>query len=208
MNNIEKLELVTSVELSNAGTIQEPVFHFIYGSQLYGTLFTIYARFEGKEIDNGGGFRASKISMKLINYKGPLNIGFTDEDLEWREDGGIPYIDFHVMGESTTYVKDFFPEPFIVRKGTRSLIIFNRILDPMPKFRKYFDSRLNSDGTLDNSSSLLNSEPPSCQFFDSEFNERDGMDLYNRDLKPGMLGYDEVGLVGNRCNTSNVNLYF
>ncbi len=211
MSNFDNLDLVTSVELRNTGTLAKPVYHFIYASQLYGTLFGIYGRFEGIEINSGGAYQIEKISLKLLNYKGVINIGFTNDSLGWNLiDDNNGSMDFHIIGMSTDIDKQFtFTKPLIVTKGIRFGLVFNRILVPMNGFER------GSFGPPEDASGRLRQAPPTSPYFDTEFNERDGVDFYNRELKQGLLGYSppsgqtqQYTLVSPRCIESNVSLIY
>jgi hypothetical protein len=221
MESFKDLELVTAVDLNlkemKVDNITKPVYHFIYASQLYGTLFSIYAKFDGSPIDAGKFFEINKISLKLLNYKGCINIGFTSHELQLDEKRENLF--FQVRGTSTLIQKELDlkktspNKPFTVPKEVLPYrLVFNRILHPLPDFDGYLDER------EENVSSQLSIEPPPSPLFDIEFNDRDGVDLYNHHLKPGMLRYvgkkegdtsKEVQVAaGIRCNSSNVNLYF
>lgn len=220
MNKFIDLEFVTAVDLNytmddfieNEVKNTKPVYHFIYASQLYGTFFGIYAQFvrEENKVDDQKNFKISKIELKLLNYKGIINIGFTSHSHSQDRDG--TRITFRVRGASSNFEKPLILDPPItVEKGKRTLIIFNRILQPLPDFDGYFDDRQRSDDSqCSEASSKLTDEPPISTLFDSEFNDRDGIDFYNNDLKPGLYENDNETLmaVGHRCNTSKVNLYF
>lgn len=205
MDNLKKLEFVTSVDLNYSKKEQSDVYHFIYASQLYGTLFAIYGRFlpDSDKSITANNFPLKSISLKLVNYKGCINIGFTGHAPEWNESKKT--IDFRIRGTSTIVDKDFvFDNTINVSKGTRFSIIFNRILHPLPNFEDFLEHRNpNEDAVV----TQLSEEPPIAPLFDSEFNDRDGVDFYNSDLKPGMLN-PFPPLVGHRCITSNVNLFF
>lgn len=209
MGSFENLDLVTSVELRNTGTEEKPVYHFIYASQLYGTIFGIYARFDGTEINSGAAYQVEKISMKLLNYKGVVNIGFTDDSIDWNQvDDVSGSLDFHVAGMSAKGNKNFiFIKPFVVKKNVRFGLSFNRILHPLSGFER--------KRTPIDASGRLSEEPPVSPYFDSEFNERDGIDFYNRDIREGMHGYNpptghgkQVWVASPRCIQSFVNLIY
>lgn len=202
MNAIKDLTLVSTVELMNRG---DSTYHFVYASQLYQTLFAVYAKFIGDPIilpDKRKVFSISGITLKLINYKGNINIGFTSHDADWEPDTST--LTFGVRGISTTVDKDIeFEDHIIVEDGKRFPIIFSRVLFPLPDFEGYLEDR---NGSSVNGSQIK-SEPPISQLFDTEFNDRDGIDFYNRELKPGMFDPSH-GIVGNRCNFSDINLLY
>jgi hypothetical protein len=208
---IKNMELITSVHLSSKVVNDNgyPIYYFVYASQLYQTLFAVYAQFIGEETTVGGegAFAVQKISMKLINYKGILNMGFIDEP-EWVPEKKV--LNFQVTGNTTDVNReyDFGKSPLIVNVGVPYKLVFNRTLRPLSGFEQF----------LDNQSGIINSiEPPLTPLFDSEFNERDGVDFYKSEPKPGRVDYKGTQeeylemippFVGIRCNTSNVNLHF
>ncbi len=51
-------------------------FQFLYGSQLYGTLFGIYGKFNTTSVDNA--YHIKHIEFKTVNYKGILDINISD----------------------------------------------------------------------------------------------------------------------------------
>jgi hypothetical protein len=224
MTNYNNYELVASVDLNYKDKNGKPVYHFIYASQLHHTMYGIYANFIGSEVDLGNdqkGYSISQISLLLINYKGTINIGFTEDKPNHIFDivDKIDNINFNVQGLCTKMsthlpINDPLNNPVIdcpikVPKGGRLPIIFNRQSLPLDTFQKYFDEREDPSGQIDTQSSkLVGKTPPISQFFDEEFNDRDGVDFYNRELKPGMLGYPPEKAAGIRCNYSLVNLSF
>ena len=54
MEHFEKKHLVTSVDLGYFENEEKPVYHFIYGSQLYETLFGVFAKFQLETVNEGG----------------------------------------------------------------------------------------------------------------------------------------------------------
>jgi len=53
----------------------------VYGSQLYGTFFSLFARFQADKLENdhdGKSYLLNQIDFKLINYKGITNIGLNE----------------------------------------------------------------------------------------------------------------------------------
>jgi len=199
----DALDLVTSAELLNRDNGGIPVYHFIYGSQLYGTLFGVYGRFEGTVITSGEKktYQVTSVDLKLLNYKGALNIGFTG-DFEWK--GAKQNLFFGIQGANPTIdISYTFPQPLLVDEGTRYRLIFTRELHALPDFRRFVDQRRG-----DNRPNQLREEPPVTALFDSEFNERDGVDFYNRELRDGMDGFTPNRFASPRCIQSIVNLHY
>ncbi|WP_430967327.1 hypothetical protein [Spongiimicrobium sp. 2-473A-2-J] len=64
------MDLINCVDLSNESDYQN-----IYSSQLYGTFFMVYAKFSTETCD--GGYKIKSITLRLLNYKGPINLGIT-----------------------------------------------------------------------------------------------------------------------------------
>lgn len=195
---IQDLELITSVDLAYKSVNERPVYHFVYASQLYGTLFAVYANFSGS--NNGSSFTVDTITLRLLNYKGVINIGFTG-DVHVQNDT----IDFGVIGAST---KDELviklSTPMVVGQGRQSPLTFNRILHPLADFNAYQSSSVGA----------LPYAPPTTTLFDSEFYERDGVDFFKSDVREGMLGHHapptghKFLVVGTRCRQGYVSLRF
>jgi hypothetical protein len=208
MDAIQDLDLITTVDLSYTGDGIKPVYHFIYASQLYGTLFAVYANFVGT--NNGPNFEITKITMRLINYKGLVNIGFTDDiSLRGKDFNAgdalmeVNEINFGVRAASKV-VEKILPlaAPIILINGISIPLVFNRTLYPMQEFQS-FQTR---------SAGNLGEEPPLTDMFDTEFYERDGVDFYKHAPKEGMEGHIPPALgtffIGPRCRASNVTLRF
>ncbi len=64
------MNLIGNVNLHNTSDYQ-----LIYSSQLYGTFFNLYAKFDASL--NGDIYTIKTISLKVINYKGIVNIGIS-----------------------------------------------------------------------------------------------------------------------------------
>jgi hypothetical protein len=216
---MKETELVTALDLSFEGADKSKnCFQFVYGSQLYGTLFGVYARFKATESDDGQWLYVKSLSLRLLNYQGILNIGFTKDEItfedkkkadEYGEKGMNIY--FFVQGTSRKFTKPFeFETPIKIKKGDRPPLTFNRIVRPLPGFE--------SKGTLGpKDPSEPHKDPvPHLRFFDSEFHYRNGVDYYDNLLRPGMFGYQgekkknsfKLTLPSLRCHQSKVILYF
>jgi hypothetical protein len=212
MSDFSTIELATTVDLNyRISSDGKPVYHLIYASQLYGTVFAMYGRFEGREIniDADKAFAIDKISLAILNYKGIINIGFTENDFGWDIDDKQDNFFFGVMGTSTKVDHEVpLADPIVVKKGTPIQMTFNRTLRPLPGFDGYLSNR---PAHSPNPSGLLTATPPILPLFDSEFNDRDGTDFYNKDLRLGMAGYNNVRMslvAGRRCVHSNVRLLY
>lgn len=195
---IQNLELITSVDLAYKSVNESPVYHFVYASQLYGTLFAVYANFSGS--NNGSSFAVNTITLRLLNYKGVINIGFTG-DVHVQNNT----IDFGVIGASTNEeLVVNLPTPMLVAQGGQSPLTFNRILHPLAGFNAF---QSNPVGALQNA-------PPTTTLFDSEFYERDGVDFFKSEVREGMLGHHapatgkKLSVVGTRCRQGHVSLRF
>ncbi len=53
-------------------------YQVVYSSQVYGTFFSIYSKFDAELNETTNEFLINKIDFKLINYKGILNMGITN----------------------------------------------------------------------------------------------------------------------------------
>lgn len=204
----EKTDLVTCVELNykepdNPSSYND-VYHFIYASELYGTLFGIVGKFTfSKET-----LKVTGVDLQLLNYKGVMNMGFC-----FLRSGDVPAsrkledIYFGVQGGSLTpniYIPITDPETgqpseIQLEKGIRKRLVFNRILYPL----NGFDHEIGSSPD-----EKLSIPIPNSQFFDTEFKYRDGIDYYSQQVRFGMTGFEEYNLITKRCVQSNVNLLY
>ncbi len=66
--------LVNTIDLSNSKETSK-FYQSIYSSQLYGTFFVIFAKFKTKKISQG--YKIKNITLRLMNYKGPINLGIS-----------------------------------------------------------------------------------------------------------------------------------
>ncbi|MEK6154549.1 hypothetical protein WIW50_14865 [Flavobacteriaceae bacterium 3-367] len=74
------MDLINCVDLSNESDYQN-----IYSSQLYGTFFMVYAKFSTETCE--GGYKIKSITLRLLNYKGPINLGIARAKLIQKRDG-------------------------------------------------------------------------------------------------------------------------
>jgi hypothetical protein len=204
----EKTDLVTCVDLK----YREPddrenyndVYHFIYASELYGTLFGIVGKFTFSEET----LKVTGVDLQLLNYKGVMNMGFcylrpSDipasrklEDIYFGVQGGSLRPNIYIP---ITDPKTGQPSEIQLERGTCKRLVFNRILYPLCGF----DHEIGSF-----TGEKLSTPIPNSQFFDTEFKYRDGIDYYNQPVRFGMTGFEEHELITKRCVQSNVNLLY
>lgn len=201
--------LVVTVDVS----LTEPtdVYQFVYGSQLYGTLFGVFAKFTARKSKEKNVYHVTAFSLKLLNYQGVINIGFESNEAVYKQEKkNERSIEFNVQGTSRILkTKEAKIEPLIeIKQGQPIPITFNRMLYPLPGFDKV--RRMPVPGTQRSSKDKL----PELSYFDTEFHYRNGEDCYDQILRPGMLGYQDpdpktnLTLPSGRCHKSDVNLYF
>ncbi len=210
MQNFEDQELGTSVNLGYGQADKESVYHFLYGSELYGTLFGVFGRFHFDRSADGDLCRIKKVSLKLLNYRGNVNIGFSRHSPYY---DGEKNVYFGVKGTRKSYKNKYsFKSPIEIKKGERFPLVFNRILYPLPGFNFNVGKWNSSDY-----SEPIEGDIPRTRVFDSEFYYRNGIDHYKRILRPGMVGYDGLSIESleegqqfpsPRCHHSFVNLFF
>jgi hypothetical protein len=203
--------LIASFELTNTGTKEDPVYQFVYATQVYGSLFGMYAIF--KITDLGDECRLDEMTLKILNYQGVINIGFTSHDVLIDTSATEIRIYFGVMGAGMDYEKIVpIKQELTVPKGGRLQVTFCRILYPLADFASTIN--LNPDRDANNA---LKDPIPASPLFDSEFQARSGLDYFNNPLRPGMVGCDHFTLdnmadsskiASIRCTQSIVNLLF
>jgi hypothetical protein len=207
MSTITNLDLVTAFDLSNPGPDSKPVYQFVYGSQSYGTLFGVFARFMADMKSDGSGCDLKSISLRLLNYQGIINIGFVGK-ISYSATGPDPVIQFGVQGMNTKTENDMaFANPVTVKKGQRLRMIFQRTLHPLPGFTVDAPTR-----SQRNPADELTEEIPNLTYFDTEFQYRNGTGYFDTPLYPGMYGAQQAGagvrFPSARCAEGIVNLYF
>lgn len=187
-------EILTSVDLTHK---PGEAYHFLYASKLYETLFAVYGKFNYQMDSENKPEKLTivTIDLKLINYNGNINIGFSktikdgkifnnlyrhQDPLFLSEDA----IYFEVQGMSsimeTTVMLD---KPIVINKGKNHNIIFNRILIPINNDR--FDPDKN-DYSLKNITGKTYNEKEVV--FDSEFRYRNGQKYFDKKPQEGMYG--------------------
>ncbi|MEJ1242195.1 hypothetical protein WBG78_28865 [Chryseolinea sp. T2] len=213
-NGVESNEddnYIVSVDLDYDGKPGQKVRHFLYGSQVYDTMFGVYGIFEGKKTDSA--FVIEKITLELVNYKGLINVGFTDDRLTF---GKAPKkispqtfeensLYFFVQGTSLTTTKRLeLDSPIKIAKGQRLPIALKRMLCPLPE-------------SVAPAARGEGKKTPHGQIFDSEFYYRNGVDLAEQDPRPGQFNPNkpatevsggETDMPSLRCHQSNINLFY
>ena len=216
-----KKDLVTCVELNytkpdadaqnDSNVALDGVYHFIYGSQLYGTLFGVYGKFTYDISKDKSVCYVNGVDLQLLNYEGVMNIGFcamSANDIPGDANEKRHYY-FGVKGTSLDHsIYVTFPDPIKLDNGIHTRIKFCRVLYPLDGF----------DTKPKTSTNLQLGEIPNSECFDTEFHYRSGIDYYNNVLRPGMAGYkvrkssrESIRtniLVSVRCHESNVNLLY
>ena len=206
MENKLGFELITSVDLSYEGQSGKPVFQFLYGSQLYGTLFGIYGNF--KTVKNGNDMLIKEIDFQLINYKGMINIGFTPNKIVYNDDADkIFYLKVQEMQTERKH-RCKLKDPIKITSGNRMPITFHRIVYPLQGFEFPVDESGVKTGGIRERDVNRN-----MKLFDVEFNYRDGTFLRDRNHQKGMYGEDidpekRMLLASPRCHQSYVNLFY
>ncbi|WP_405411727.1 hypothetical protein [Maribacter sp. Asnod1-A12] len=218
-------EIMTSVDLTHNPT---EAYHFLYASQLYNTLFAVYGKFNYKEKSSSENqtITIDNIDFKLINYKGNVNIGFSDtmKDNKVYNTLHLPsnsinlgsdaiYFEVQALtGKLEATVKLF--EPIVIRKGDNHNLKFNRLLVPIDGLR--FDSN-NKDYSLQDPKGNCYDEREGV--FDSEFKYRDGLTYFDKQPQQGVysnpltldiLKSEELNsnIASPRCHQSNVYLVY
>lgn len=207
-------DVVTCVELNyktpdpeaqaeEPGVILKDVYHFLYGSQLYGTTFGVYGKFK---VSND--LKVVGVDLQLLNYNGVVNIGFCDvQPADVLDNSPIEHLYIGVKAGSTA--QSIFLKVTDHRTGDDSAIQLTqgkhkrikmfRVLYPLDEFG--IKPGVGED-------QLINDLIPNTPLFDTEFHHRSGIDYYNGTLRPGMAGCPIPRFVSIRCHESNINLLF
>lgn len=189
-----------------------PVEHFVYASSLYGTTFAMYCIVKGNVNSSTPPlFVVDELTLKLVNYVGQLNLGFKDPPIfEWKSKE--PHITFSIQGEGDELetvldLRGISPR-LEIEKGVPVTVTFTRELHPLAGF--FTDINFPSDGSRRPDKISLPKEQK-IRVFDTEFNTRNGTDIYFNPLRAGMKGSlepDTNDLPSRRCNKSVVRLVF
>ncbi len=153
-------EYYITVDLSE---ISDDYWQFVYASQLYNTFFEIYAKFDAKVA--GKKALVEKITFEIINYKGFVNIGFTDDGVRVRKEEDnehdIAYVlEIHVAALSDKFMATTEGQQIGLQSGQK--IALHRVLHPLEESEAWFDT---------------------------EFIYRDGKFELPTEFKPGLLGF-------------------
>ncbi len=215
-HSLEQMDMFTSVFISeknfSKGTGLVP-YQFLYASQLYQTIFAVYGTFNFEKCSSKDKICLKDVTLRLVNYKGPINLGLTDlECLNYYDNSQGHNIYFGVQACSKKLQKTVTCEEKIeIVQGEPTRVTFNRILIPMDG--KLFDPK-NRPTPIP-----LKEEQ---EYFDEEFHFRDNPNLGNRPLMPGMYGYQNFGakcykeekgmeklfIPSPRCHQGFVNMFY
>lgn len=163
-------------------------YQFLMASQNYGTLYGVFGKFNiEKEIDT---FYLTQLDLKIINYKGLLNIGFAiNKKFDAAVDGNNEFkMNISVQGLTNKFMEQA-NIPLRIDVSSVKKMTFYKVLNYL-----YLDqSNLNPSGV-----------------FDDEFYYRDGIqnadeskpESNQREPQPGMVNYVSQKLVSRNCHTS------
>jgi hypothetical protein len=202
MSNFKDVtNMITTVDLRlQAGDDGKPMWHFIYASQLYGTLFALYGKFNTAPAADGS-CTLQSVEIRLFNYHGVINMGFVAVNPTAYEEplNKKPRVVFCVQGTSSFLAPPAvnFPATYVFKPGDRKVITFDRCLYPLPGFAPVM-------GTANrNTTTPIQGGPPDGGLFDTEFQARSGDDYFNNPLRYGMYGCIEPEKTSGQENQSD-----
>jgi len=208
MTNLSKADLVGAVELANKKNGKQPVYHAVYASQLYGTFFGVFGEFRTKKAAKKDALEITRITFRILNYSGIVNIGFSTKQPNYVPDDDNATIYLGVRAGSEIYEKTikFKKSHLVVEKNIRKRLVIQRVVFPAFGFVV--------SGANDTPTSPKPQSIPSGQLFDREFYSRTGLDWFCEPTREGMsLINDGKGVVplpiafpSPRCVGGNVNL--
>lgn len=141
-------------------------FQLVYATQLYGTLFGAFARFQTAK--SGANIKIKQIDFYGINYKGSINLGIRDlfiNDIE----NDVLKIDLTLQADDTAiYTKEIKKENLNILITPNQALEIDRTLVPM-----------NDDMTLPDEHRAFKHGK-----FDSEFFVRDGLYVKAKSTNP------------------------
>ena len=196
MNEEDALDNLTNTVLLSEG---DEKFQFVYATQLYGSIFGLYANFQVRDI--GDTATIEKIHLFGVNYKGPVCLGITR--VSPPEVNGIDLeLEVFLQANDTTVHTPVFTvnTDLEVTRDTELKVI--RELDPMSGATYYDNDAPITDRSFVNGK------------FDSEFFARDG--FFVRDKTPDWIQLREEdrlfpaisGLGGSNCKIGLSSLAF
>lgn len=162
MNNENQITVKDTFEYSGSILINDkypvPRNQFIYGSNSYGTAYSVYAKFNvEKETPDTV---EVKIELTLLNYKGIINLGF-DKEVDFKYDKDKNELTFFITVKGLANNKVSKPEKTIVLKRNSMLkIVAVRNLLPL--------------NSIENTKNPTVSDCYHEEVFDNEFYYRDG----------------------------------
>jgi len=207
-NFIMSLDLQNLVIQNDPGP-NKPVEHFVYASSLYGTTFGVFCKILGDKKGEDS-FHVNALQLRIINYAGVINIGFMTGDVKPHNayDPEKKSVYFAVQGANLYTELKIDTKELVIAKDAPVTLTFNRILYPLTDFIAI------NDNVKDRTKQSSDPVPPTT-LFDTEFNYRNGVDLYYNLLRPGMRGFVEPEetalqnlLPSPRCHQSFVRLIF
>lgn len=184
-------KFITTVDLTIPHI--DNVYQFLYASQLYGTLFGIYGRFDCKK-ESADNCSVRNINFRLINYKGCVNIGFEKIELKEKDKDRDDKLTINLHVKPLVKMDDMnLDRPFSIANNTE--IIVQRWVIP-------YDSKL-----VTNPENKKGERSRDSIFFDTEFNFRDGYYEVGAPERAGQVGV-RLGIASPRCHESNVKIKF
>lgn len=157
------------------GTHNDQYYQSIYTSQLYGTFFVVYANFKTEENLTNDSYSVKNITLKIMNYKGLINIGIENAEFEafWDQEqnnslGGIITLQLKALASDHCLVRNIDPT------------------HPFPKGESFL--------MVDRKLSKMSSNPDGIQngIFDEEFFYRDG---FQSDASGNLVPYTQLRTV-------------
>jgi hypothetical protein len=165
-------ELMSDTYVGSFIIKEEDKYQAIYSSQNYDTFYQIYCK-PHVSLTND---TLDSLEFRIINYKGPINIGFAENDEHKSEadyEEGILGLKLVVKGNSNIYSKVIDLRDKNIKKEALTTLFIYRVL------LRLSEGKAMSLGGI----------------FDSEFHTRSGFDTLSKRLVPGLEGYykDSIG---------------
>lgn len=166
--------------IGNLNPANQNDYQAIYASQLYGTFFSVFAKFTCQDIQSDR-YIIEKIDFKLINYKGVVNLGISNVQgvYNWQDEQGNIHklINLQVQGLNSDDEFEFNCSGLELPKSGHQgeLFIIQRTLKPMHNSGSALDKSVFDDeffyreGLADATDGFLHREPePETDYDPSE----------------------------------------
>jgi len=161
--------------VGNVNLTNHTDFQAVYFSQLYGTFFGVFCKFDCDENENDANYCLEQVDFRLINYKGPLNLGITKvESKHLHEEDGVFHVVFKIEVQALGGKLEYPYQCHIDVPKLKSMFHFDRRVLKMKEYSmdqvsSVFDNEFYyREGLIDEGGEYPPRKPPVRQWNDPE----------------------------------------